>query len=124
MTSFDHLTNWLNEVKTKSNPDIKVFLIGNKADLEENRKISLQEAEKFCKNNNLQFFTETSAKTGFNAKNVFIEAAKCLYIEYIKSMNLNSKLSTNTMPTQKSQIPLPKVLDKDKVNNTEKKSCC
>jgi hypothetical protein len=27
---------------------------------------------------------ETSAKTGFNAKNVFVEAAKTLYKDYLK----------------------------------------
>jgi hypothetical protein len=27
---------------------------------------------------------ESSAKTGFNAKNIFIEAAKTLYTDYLK----------------------------------------
>ena len=29
-------------------------------------------------------FLETSAKTGFNAQEMFIEAAKVLYIDYLK----------------------------------------
>ena len=33
---------------------------------------------------NLDYFLETSAKTGFNAKNVFVEAAKTLYRDYLK----------------------------------------
>jgi hypothetical protein len=32
----------------------------------------------------LDGFMEASAKTGFNAKNVFIEAAKTLYKDYLK----------------------------------------
>jgi small GTP-binding protein len=37
--SFKHLESWLNEIRTHSNPDVKIFLIGNKIDLEEKRKI-------------------------------------------------------------------------------------
>ena len=33
--SFENLDLWLKELKTHSNPDAKVFLIGNKVDLEE-----------------------------------------------------------------------------------------
>jgi len=40
--------------------------------------------EKLKKDNNLDFFTETSAKTGFNAKLMFKEAAKLLYDEHLK----------------------------------------
>jgi len=35
MESFENIDTWLKEVKTHSNPDVKVFLIGNKTDLEE-----------------------------------------------------------------------------------------
>jgi len=82
--SFNSLESWLNEIKTLGNPDINIFLIGNKADLEDKRKISKEEAEEFAKNHNINFFLETSAKTGFNAKNVFIEASKLLYKQHLK----------------------------------------
>ena len=81
--SFKHLEEWLNEIKTYSNPNIKIVLIGNKCDLEENREIKKEEGEKFSNEHNFSFFMETSAKTGFNAKNLFKEAAKILYKEYI-----------------------------------------
>ena len=38
---------WLKELKTHSNPDIKVFLIGNKIDLVDARKVTEEEARKF-----------------------------------------------------------------------------
>ena len=34
------------------------------------RKVNKENAEKFVKENKLDFFIETSAKTGFNARNV------------------------------------------------------
>ena len=61
---------WLKELRTHSNPDAKVFLIGNKSDLE-NRKVNKEVANKFKEDFNLDLFMEASAKTGFNAKDVF-----------------------------------------------------
>ena len=34
-------------------------------------------------------FMESSAKTGFNAKEIFIEAAKLLYTDYLKYSKVN-----------------------------------
>ena len=36
-------------------------------------------------------FLETSAKTGYNARNVLIEAAKLLYSDYLKNEEANPK---------------------------------
>ena len=43
-------------IKDKNSPNIKKFLIGNKSDLENERKISIEEAENFLKNLNFDFF--------------------------------------------------------------------
>ena len=40
--------------------------------------------EKLKNENKLDYFTETSAKTGFNAKKIFKEAAKLLYDDHSK----------------------------------------
>ena len=64
--SFDHLLDWKQIFLTKSAPsDIDNFpflVMGNKADLEENRKISAVDAKKFCQQNGNMIFYETSAK--------------------------------------------------------------
>ena len=57
--SFSHIDSWLKDVKTQSNPDVKVFLIGNKTDLEDKRKVTKDVAEEFAKDNNLDLFIET-----------------------------------------------------------------
>ena len=81
----------MNELKIKSNPDAKIFLIGNKCDLKEKRKISKERAENFAKSYGFDFFTETSAKTGLNAKEIFKEAALMLYSDYCEYENSNIK---------------------------------
>ena len=82
--SFNHVENWLNDLKSQANPDVRIFLVGNKADLEEDRKIKKEEGEKYKEDQHLDLFMETSAKTGHNARNVLVEAAKILYKDYLK----------------------------------------
>ena len=91
--SFNNLEFWLNELKTKGNPDINLFLIGNKADLEDKRKISKEQGQDFCDTNNMKLFMESSAKTGFNAQELFVEAAKVLYDDYMKYKRKQKKQS-------------------------------
>ena len=82
--SFNNIESWLNELKLKGNPDINILLVGNKVDLEDKREITKDMANYLFEKNNIKHFFESSAKTGFNAKNIFIEAAKVLYEKHIK----------------------------------------
>ena len=91
--SFENLELWLNEIKVQGNPDVKIFLIGNKIDLEDKRRVTYEEGNKFKKENGLNLFLETSAKTGTNAQKVFVEAAKVLYEENLKYKDRASRSS-------------------------------
>ena len=83
--SYEHAESWLNDLKNQSNPNVRVFLIGNKCDLEKERLVSKEEGETFKEQKKLDRFIETSAKTGENARNVMVEAAKILYKDYLKA---------------------------------------
>ena len=115
--SFNHVENWLNDLKSQANTDVRIFLVGNKADLEEDRKIKKEEGEKYKEDQHLDLFMETSAKTGHNARNVLVEAAKILYKDYLK-------FDENT---QKEKEDESKNKDKKKLIKKEqkvKKGCC
>ena len=58
-------------MRQNSSPDVKVFLIGNKADLEDSRLINKEQALQLQKDYDLDSFMETSAKTGLNAQELF-----------------------------------------------------
>ena len=85
--SFEDVDLWLKDLKSNSNPDIKIFLIGNKADLEDKREVDKKVAENFKNDYELDLFMETSAKTGFNARELFVEAAKLLFKDYNQYKN-------------------------------------
>ena len=82
--SFQDIDLWLKDLKLNSSPDIKIFLIGNKVDLEKSRVINKERAEKYKEEYELDYFIETSAKTGMNAQEIFVQAAKVLYRDYIE----------------------------------------
>jgi len=118
--SFLNINRWLKEIKINSNPDIKIILIGNKADLENEREVTYEEAKKYKEENQILYFEETSAKTGLNAKKVFEESAKILYSEH-KNYLLNAKTKGNIKKIDKNDN-IPK-----KLNNPEKRGsgkCC
>ena len=124
--SFNNLEFWLNELKTKGNPDINLFLIGNKADLEDNRKVSKEAAQEFAENNKIKLFLETSAKTGFNAQNIFIEAAKLLYEQHLKYKDRVSRLESisGTVPRESNQSNAMNIMNIEEDEDRKKKGCC
>lgn len=85
--SFSSLESWIKELKIHASPDVKIFLIATKKDLENERVVTENMGREFHKNYALDKFLEVSAKTGFNAKEVFIEGAIILYDDYIKYSN-------------------------------------
>ena len=117
--SFNDVQQWVKQLKAYSNPDVKMFLVGNKNDLENERKISEEEGRKCCKDLDFYCFYETSAKTGFNSKEVFIKAVKLLYINYRK---YNSGQPSSDANKKSGNKKLGKeLLDKER---KKKKECC
>ena len=110
--SFDNIDEWLKEIKKESSPDIKIILIGNKVDLENERVISYEEAKKYANDYNFLTFFETSAKTGFNTKKIFVDAAINLYEEHIKykknESSIDLELNTIDLNHELNKKPLKK----------------
>ena len=115
MDSFKHAETWLNELKAQANPNVKIFLVGNKSDLEDERVVSKEDGERFREEKNLDKFIETSAKAGENARGALLEAAKLLYKDYLKA---KKNLESNN-DNQKGDK-----LERKKPKNEGGKKCC
>lgn len=76
--SFNDLPFWLGQFRELANSNAVILLVGTKADLEDQRQISLETAEQFAKDN-LLVYTETSALTGKNVKETFEKLAHQLF---------------------------------------------
>ena len=126
--TFDNTETWLRELRTLANPDVKVFLIGNKIDLEKEREVTTEQGENFYKINKLNLFMEASAKTGINAQNIFIKAAEVLYEDYIK-YNDTSEISVDGGIYGRNNSDKPETIKKlnndiNNNDNTQSKKCC
>ncbi len=59
--SFDQMDDWIKTIKNMMDDHPYVILIGNKADLVEQRSVSYESAKQYADNNSMRYF-ETSAK--------------------------------------------------------------
>ena len=77
-SSFEHLPQWIEEVRANVKNEIPLLLVGNKSDLVDQRAVYLEEINTFTQNFNL-YYMETSAKTGEGVGDCFYILA-CLMI--------------------------------------------
>ncbi|KAH6608126.1 secretion-related small GTPase [Trichoderma cornu-damae] len=81
--TFQHVTDWLNDLRQIAEPDIVIVLVGNKADLtqqEDNkREVTREEAEEWARRNGILEYVETSAKSGENVEKAFMRVAERIY---------------------------------------------
>ena len=113
--SFKDLSLWIKELKLNNSPDTKIILVGNKLDLQNDRKIAYEEGQKFADDYGFIDFFETSAKTGKNIKKMFIKIANILYEDHL---NYSEEASYKTfIPNNQYQI-------KKKRKVKDQKKCC
>ena len=78
--------------------DMRMILVGNKADAKDRRKVARRQAEEFAANLGVLYF-ETSAVTGQNIHEVFEEITKVIYITSV----LKSPITDNALVLQGPQ---------------------
>uniref|UniRef100_A0A673IVI8 Ras-related protein Rab-6B-like n=1 Tax=Sinocyclocheilus rhinocerous TaxID=307959 RepID=A0A673IVI8_9TELE len=101
VNSFQQTSKWIDDVRTERGSDVIIMLVGNKTDLADKRQITIEEGEQRAKELSVMFI-ETSAKTGYNVKQLFRRVAAAL--PGMESMQETSKegsiLSVSSKPKQ------------------------
>ena len=132
--SFDSIPKWIHEVNDVINKEVVFALIGNKLDLESNRKVTFEEGKKFAEKYNY-IFQEVSAKTGQNFENLFeVQIYDGVYNKFKKEFEKreeggeeipNYETNDNTNGNNNQKI----VIENNNVNNNgqktkKKRKCC
>ncbi|RVX66454.1 hypothetical protein B0A52_09684 [Exophiala mesophila] len=87
-SSFESVTSWLNDLRQIAEEGIVVILVGNKSDLanqsvdiegKTKRAVTREEAEDWCRRENVVKYVETSAKNGEGVERAFLEVAERIY---------------------------------------------
>ena len=63
--TFDAISRWRDDILNNKEKDFPIILVGNKCDLEDERKVQKEEGENIAKKYNFKFY-ETSNKDGTN----------------------------------------------------------
>ena len=107
------MNSWLIEIEKNGNKNVFKILIGNKADLEDERKIKKEEGQEFASINDMVFF-ETSAKTSYQVQEAFIELTKDIIKTVSKDKSYDKKVKTIKLtPGSSNDLSL-----------TKKRKCC
>ena len=127
--SFDDVNEWYKQIKLNTSQDCKIFLIANKVDLPE-RKITTEQGNKTKNDFQFDLFMETSAKSGFNSKELFINAASVLYKEhetlkmYEKNPNMNEEKILKNIKKKKFALKKDEDEDEEDEDDENESSCC
>ena len=130
--SFDSIPKWIQQVNDVINKEVVFALIGNKLDLESNRKVTFEEGKKLAEKNNY-VFQEVSAKTGGNFEKLFeVQIYEAVYNKFKNEFDkreeggeeqINYETNENTSGTNNKNI----VIDNNNNNSQttkKKRKCC
>ena len=110
--SFENLNSWLIEIEKNASKNVYKILVGNKCDMESERKVTVEQGKDFATQYGMKFF-ETSAKESTNVSDAFIAMTR----EIIKSSNIKKKPANNNNNVVINDAPAGQSLNK-------KGGCC
>ena len=101
--SYKNISVWINQIKEEADPNVVIYLAGNKIDMEEERKIKTEEGEKLAEEYNFPF-RETSAKEDININETFEDIAERIDEVFSKlTTNAEIKMTKNRMSNGKKK---------------------
>ena len=102
--SFINIIEWLKQIEKHAKENVFKFLVGNKSDLIDERKVTYEEAKKYADEHDLPYI-ETSAKEGININELF-DSSITTFLNMTKSFGGEKNIKLNSQ------------------NTNEKNSCC
>ncbi|KNA09637.1 hypothetical protein SOVF_151790 [Spinacia oleracea] len=107
--TFDHVSRWLEELRSHADNNMIIMLIGNKSDLGSLRAVSIEDAKEFAEREGL-FFLETSALEALNVEIAFLTILTDIYRVVTKKTlvaNDEADAATGSNLLNAKQILLP-----------------
>jgi Ras-related protein Rab-5C len=105
--SFEGIDSWVSDLRDNADPEILIFLVGNKCDLDDQRVIATPNGEQKAASVPAAFY-EVSAKTGDRIEELFLHIAKS-FLEKAKAGE---------------QVKPPETLQLSVAKGKAKKGCC
>lgn len=105
INSFYSLNRWIQDIKENKNSDESfLVLIGNKLDNSNDKLITKEMIDKFCKNNEIENYYEVSSKTGENVHKMFKNIVKQLFVKFAMPILDDNSENKNNSSSLKKKI--------------------
>ena len=114
--SFENVEKWYEEIRKSAEKEISVILVGNKCDLENERKVSIELGQSKAKNLNCPFF-ETSALNNTNIVTAFQSISENIYNRCKNEKNLEDDDDYEIVPKYDKKIDI-------NTNKKKETKCC
>ena len=106
LQTYENVKNWISQIREEANPNVIIYLVGNKIDLpKEKRVVNIEDGEKIAEEFEIKF-KEASAKSGTNVNEIFEELVE----------QIDEKFSKLETPKKKKGNQL--------YTGKKKKKCC
>ena len=114
--SFENVEKWYEEIRKSAEKEISIILVGNKCDLENERKVSIELGQSKAKNLNCPFF-ETSALNNTNIVTAFQSISENIYNRCKNEKNLEDDDDYEIVPKDDKKIDI-------NTNKKKETKCC
>ena len=115
--TYENIESWLEELKIYAN-EAEIIIVANKSDLDENREVSKEEAEKKEYDSRVKKLMECSAISKEDVKKLFYEVSEILYQ---KDISDDEKINAEFQEQKKVIAELKK---ENNVESNREKKCC
>jgi Ras-related protein Rab-11A len=119
--TFQNVDRWIGEIRNNADNDTTILLIGNKSDLEDQRKVSQEEAKSKAEQYSIAYM-ETSALQSTNIEKAFNTMMEDIHRKFTKKYNENLE-HNKEKPTGKG-IVLDLDINRNHDANKKKKNKC
>ena len=99
-STFENIEVWMESITEEKGDKLPIVLVGNKADLEEERQVKYEEGKKLAEDKGFHFF-ETNCKNGDKVSECFLDLAELVYEKSGKKLNQNSNKKLENGATNK-----------------------
>ena len=92
LETFENVKSWVSQIHEEISDKVVIYLVGNKIDMDDERKVKTEEGQKLAEELGVPF-VETSAKSGENIDNIFSDITERIDKEFGNIQKVRKNIS-------------------------------